>query len=267
MCSGHRPPAFGETGIADGRDRYRTFGALGPVSAQQPSQAQIGAIRQACRADYPVHCAGVPPGGAPALACLQKNVAGVSAGGQRRRPGSATDSRARRSSSCRSGRRGSGGAAGCFAGAGRRCTATGQTHQGAAGHDPPGLSGGLSCALRRRDAGARGTAQVPARQRREPVGRVPAGARGGHSGGACQSAAPRPHRSPRRPARRKPRHPSPCRRARNSSSCARHAAPIFAIIAGDCPWAAAASSAACGTTPPTCRPVASARLRRLRGAR
>jgi hypothetical protein len=54
------------------------FGVIGPVSAQQPSQAQIGAIRQACRADYPVHCAGVPTGGAPALACLQQNVASLS---------------------------------------------------------------------------------------------------------------------------------------------------------------------------------------------
>jgi hypothetical protein len=46
--------------------------------AQRPSQAQIGAIRSACQSDYPVHCAGVPAGGAAALQCLQKNVANVS---------------------------------------------------------------------------------------------------------------------------------------------------------------------------------------------
>ena len=43
--------------------------------AQQPTKAQIGAIRSSCRADYPLHCAGVPTGGAAALQCLKKNVA------------------------------------------------------------------------------------------------------------------------------------------------------------------------------------------------
>jgi len=46
--------------------------------AQRPSQAQISAIRSACQADYPIHCAGVTPGGAAALQCLQKNVATLS---------------------------------------------------------------------------------------------------------------------------------------------------------------------------------------------
>ncbi|SEE45455.1 hypothetical protein SAMN05519104_6164 [Rhizobiales bacterium GAS188] len=46
--------------------------------AQQPSQAQIGAIRSACPADYRAHCAGVPTGGAAALECLQKNLASLS---------------------------------------------------------------------------------------------------------------------------------------------------------------------------------------------
>ncbi len=41
--------------------------------AQPPSQAQVGAIRQACRADYQAHCASVPTGGSAALACLQGN--------------------------------------------------------------------------------------------------------------------------------------------------------------------------------------------------
>jgi hypothetical protein len=49
-----------------------------PAVAQQPSQAQISAIRQACRGDYMKQCAGVPTGGAAALQCLQAHVATVS---------------------------------------------------------------------------------------------------------------------------------------------------------------------------------------------
>jgi len=37
-------------------------------------------MRRACRSDYPRVCAGVPTGGAPALECLEKNKARVSAG-------------------------------------------------------------------------------------------------------------------------------------------------------------------------------------------
>ena len=48
-------------------------------TARKPSQAQISAIRSACRGDYPKVCAGVPTGGAPALECLEKNKAKVSA--------------------------------------------------------------------------------------------------------------------------------------------------------------------------------------------
>jgi hypothetical protein len=50
-----------------------------PTLAQQPSQAQIGAIRQACRADYQAYCASVPTGGAAALNCLKGNMASLSA--------------------------------------------------------------------------------------------------------------------------------------------------------------------------------------------
>jgi hypothetical protein len=50
------------------------------AAAKQPSSAQISAIRSACRADYPKVCAGVPTGGAPALQCLEKNKAKLSAG-------------------------------------------------------------------------------------------------------------------------------------------------------------------------------------------
>jgi hypothetical protein len=48
--------------------------------AGQPTSAQVSAIRSACRADYPKVCAGVPTGGAPALQCLEKNKAKLSAG-------------------------------------------------------------------------------------------------------------------------------------------------------------------------------------------
>jgi hypothetical protein len=47
--------------------------------AAKPTDAQIAAIRTACRADYPTVCAGVPTGGAEALQCLQKNKASVAA--------------------------------------------------------------------------------------------------------------------------------------------------------------------------------------------
>jgi hypothetical protein len=57
-------------------------GWAGPAAAQQPSQAQITAIRQACRADYQMHCAAVPTGGSASLACLKKNVAVLSPGCQ-----------------------------------------------------------------------------------------------------------------------------------------------------------------------------------------
>jgi hypothetical protein len=49
-------------------------------AAGQPTSAQISAIRSACRSDYPKVCAGVPTGGAPALQCLEKNKAKLSAG-------------------------------------------------------------------------------------------------------------------------------------------------------------------------------------------
>jgi hypothetical protein len=51
---------------------------LMPAAAQQPTQAQASAIRQACRADYPSHCASVPTGGMAALQCLQANEASLS---------------------------------------------------------------------------------------------------------------------------------------------------------------------------------------------
>jgi hypothetical protein len=44
----------------------------------QPTQAQIGAMRQACRSDYMRVCSSVPTGGAAALQCLQQNEARLS---------------------------------------------------------------------------------------------------------------------------------------------------------------------------------------------
>ncbi len=52
--------------------------SVAPAAAQQPTQAQASAIRQACRADYQANCAGVPTGGSAALACLQQNAANLS---------------------------------------------------------------------------------------------------------------------------------------------------------------------------------------------
>jgi hypothetical protein len=43
------------------------------TAAKKPSDAQIAAMRGACRSDYPKVCAGVPTGGAPALQCLENN--------------------------------------------------------------------------------------------------------------------------------------------------------------------------------------------------
>ena len=55
------------------------FALVGPALAQKPTQAQIGAIRQACRSDYQTHCSNVPTGGSAALACLQQNAQSLSA--------------------------------------------------------------------------------------------------------------------------------------------------------------------------------------------
>ena len=53
--------------------------AAATTPAKQPSSAQVAAVRSACQSDYPKVCAGVSPGGAPALQCLEKNKAKVSA--------------------------------------------------------------------------------------------------------------------------------------------------------------------------------------------
>jgi hypothetical protein len=49
-----------------------------PAVAQQATEAQRNAIRQACPADYQAHCANVPAAGQAAFACLQRNAANLS---------------------------------------------------------------------------------------------------------------------------------------------------------------------------------------------
>jgi len=54
------------------------FAWAGSVHAQQPSQAQVNAIRQSCRTDYQSYCASVPAGGSAALNCLKENMQSLS---------------------------------------------------------------------------------------------------------------------------------------------------------------------------------------------
>src|SRR6266403_657424 len=49
------------------------------TTAKKPDDAQVAAIRSACRSDYQKICAGVPTGGSAALQCLEKNKSKVSA--------------------------------------------------------------------------------------------------------------------------------------------------------------------------------------------
>jgi hypothetical protein len=52
---------------------------LGAAAANaQPTAAQQEAIKSNCQTDYRTYCASVPPGGEPALQCLQTNVAKLS---------------------------------------------------------------------------------------------------------------------------------------------------------------------------------------------
>ena len=53
--------------------------AAASTTAKKPDNAQVAAIRSACRSDYQKVCAGVPTGGSAALQCLEKNKSRVSA--------------------------------------------------------------------------------------------------------------------------------------------------------------------------------------------
>lgn len=55
-----------------------SLGLAHAASAQGASEEQRAAIRAACRSDYIAHCAGIPPGGAQALACLREHLASAS---------------------------------------------------------------------------------------------------------------------------------------------------------------------------------------------
>jgi hypothetical protein len=55
-------------------------GAL--AQAQQPSNAQISAVKSSCRGDYMNVCSGVPTGTQKSLQCLQEHSSQVSAGCQ-----------------------------------------------------------------------------------------------------------------------------------------------------------------------------------------
>jgi hypothetical protein len=70
-----------ETAKPSAEPKASTPAAAAPkaATAKQPTSAQISAVRSACRSDYPKVCAGVPTGGAPALQCLEKNKAKLSA--------------------------------------------------------------------------------------------------------------------------------------------------------------------------------------------
>jgi hypothetical protein len=67
------PPAAGTAAAS------KPAAATKPTAARKPDQAQVAAIRSACRSDYQKNCAGVPPGGAAALQCLEKNKSKLSA--------------------------------------------------------------------------------------------------------------------------------------------------------------------------------------------
>ena len=59
-----------------------TIGTAGDMLAQQPSQAQLNALRSSCRSDYMAHCSSVPTGGAPARNCLKQHMSALSGGCQ-----------------------------------------------------------------------------------------------------------------------------------------------------------------------------------------
>jgi hypothetical protein len=51
---------------------------VAPAQAGQPTAAQRDAVKSSCRSDFMAQCAGVTPGGAQALACLQQHNATLS---------------------------------------------------------------------------------------------------------------------------------------------------------------------------------------------
>jgi hypothetical protein len=52
--------------------------AVGPLAAQQPTEAQREAIRASCRSDFIANCSGVTPGGKEAFECLMSHESSLS---------------------------------------------------------------------------------------------------------------------------------------------------------------------------------------------
>ena len=50
----------------------------GVAFAQQPSPAQVSAVKSNCRSDYMQYCSSVPTGTSASLQCLEQNVAKLS---------------------------------------------------------------------------------------------------------------------------------------------------------------------------------------------
>jgi hypothetical protein len=80
-------PPKEESAAAPARPAAEAAAPVTPKAATaktgKPSNANIAAIRSACRSDYSRVCAGVPTGGAPALQCLEQNKSRVSAACQK----------------------------------------------------------------------------------------------------------------------------------------------------------------------------------------
>jgi hypothetical protein len=72
-------PAAAETAAPPAAPKAASGPKPAAATTKKPSSAQVAAIRSACRSDYQQNCAGVPPGGAAALSCLQQNKANLSA--------------------------------------------------------------------------------------------------------------------------------------------------------------------------------------------
>ena len=211
-------------------------GAASEALAQQPSQAQVNAIRQSCRNDYMAHCSSVTPGGPAALRLLAaarvEPFSALPAGGEcvsrrrlrpparpKRRPYKATDGgrrlpagetaalpqrlpRPRRPAAAQSKKA-------QLAAVGRACGADYRTH--CHGIRARHWRGGRLSEAQRGDVVAGVPARAGRRRRREV--KIGGGARGCTSGGAAAAPAAAPAPAGRRRCS--------LRRARKCSSCAR----------------------------------------------
>ena len=161
-------------------------GWTGPAAAQQPSPTQVNAIRSACRGDFQAHCAGVQPGGSAALACLKKNVAGLSPACQKAvtAVGGASAPAAEPPAAATAAAAPPAGRTACRAAAQSAvraaCKAGGSAARGAR-TPAPGMRPGLPGQLRRRPPRRRAGDRVPRRQRSRAVAALPARASDGQA--------------------------------------------------------------------------------------